>query len=140
MASQPLAFAATFFPNQDPIGQGLDIGNGTDGCYDIVGVVGNVRQDGLNSDPSPTMYGPFRQDVFSAMWVLVRTDGDPTALAPAARQAVLGIDRHLPAYSMSPLSAVVSESVTQQLRADRVRAPGRCGSRLLRAGASRDAD
>ena len=43
------AFAARHFPNEDPIGRGIDIGNGTDGFYQIVGVVGNVHHVGLEA-------------------------------------------------------------------------------------------
>ena len=57
------AFVDRYFPGEDPIGQGIDIGNGTDGYYEIVGVVGNVHQSGLDRDPSPTMYVPFKQDL-----------------------------------------------------------------------------
>ena len=74
-------FARAHFPGEDPIGQGIDIGNGTDGFYEIVGVVGGVRQDSLERQPGPTMYVPFTQSAFSAMWVVVRTKGEPTALS-----------------------------------------------------------
>ena len=47
------AFVRRHFPNEDPIGQGIDIGNGTDGFYEIVGVVGNVHYDGLDDDAAP---------------------------------------------------------------------------------------
>jgi putative ABC transport system permease protein len=102
------------FPNEDPIGQGLDIGNGTDGFYEIVGVVGTVRYLGLDTTPNPTMYVPYKQDVFSTMWIVARSDGDPARAAAGARQAVQQIDRGLPAYSMMPLATVVSESVAQR--------------------------
>ena len=50
------------------------------------------------------MYVPFKQDVFSTMWVVARTDGDAAAALPAPRaQAVREVDPGLPAYSMSPL-------------------------------------
>ncbi len=108
------AFVKQRFPEEDPLGHGIDIGNGTDGFYEIVGVVGNVHQSGLDAAPDPTMYVPYTQDVFSTMWMLARTDGDPASLAGAAREAVRAIDRTLPAYSLSPLSIVVSGSVAQQ--------------------------
>jgi len=108
------AFVKKFFPDQDPIGQGLHIGNGTDGFFDVVGVVGSVRYDGLDTTAAPTMYVPLAQDTFSSMWVLTRARGEPTALAAAARQAVRAIDPTLPAYSMSPLATVVSDSVAQR--------------------------
>ena len=107
-------FVDRYFPNEDPIGKGLDIGNGTDGFYRIVGVVGNVRQDSLDSRPSPTMYVPYTQDVFSGMWVVVRSQGDATQLSGMARQAVRDIDSGLPAFAMTPLTDVVSESIAQR--------------------------
>jgi putative ABC transport system permease protein len=108
------AFAARHFPDQDPIGQRLDIGNGTDGFYEIVGVVGNVHYSGLDANPFPTMYVPYRQDVFSTMWVVAGTDGDPRQLSSAARLAVREIDSRLPTYSMTPLADVVSDSLGQR--------------------------
>jgi len=104
-------FARQHFPNEDPIGRGLDIGNGTDGFYQIVGVAGKVRQEGLDANPSPTMYVPFRQDAYSSMWVVARTDGDPLQLTSAARRAVRDVDAALPAYSVSALETIVTESV-----------------------------
>jgi putative ABC transport system permease protein len=108
------AFVDRHFPDEDPIGKGIDIGNGTDGFYEIVGVVGDVRHAGLDSDPTPTMYVPFRQDMFGGMWVVASTDGDPADLAPVARQVIRELDARLPAAQMGPLSAVLSESVAQR--------------------------
>ena len=67
-------FADRHFPDRDPIGQGIDIGNGTDGFYEIVGVVGNIRDASLEANPAPTMYVPFDQDPFSGD-VSRRADG-----------------------------------------------------------------
>jgi putative ABC transport system permease protein len=108
------AFARRHFPDEDPTGRGIDIGNGTDGFYQIVGVVGSVRYEGLGSAPEPTMYVPFKQDVFSTMWVLARTDGDPAQQSSAARLAVSAIDPSLPAYSIVTLASVVSDSIAQR--------------------------
>jgi putative ABC transport system permease protein len=107
-------FVERHFPDQDPIGQGIDIGNGTDGFFKIVGVVGNVRHDDLESNPSPTMYAPFGQDAFGGMWVVVRTKGDPTLVSAAARQAVRDMDNTLPAFAMTPLTRAVYESFAQR--------------------------
>ena len=100
------AFAARHFPDEDPIGRGLDIGNGTDGFYQIVGVVGNVHHVDLEASAAPTMYVPFRQDVFSTMWIVARSDRDPAQLVASARQTVREIDPALPAFAMTPLRDV----------------------------------
>ena len=108
------AFVRRHFPGEDPIGRGIDIGNGSDGFYEIVGVVRDVHHGGLDASADPTMYVPYRQDVFSAMWVMVKTQGDPAQMAGAARLAVREVDPSLPAFSMTPLAEVVSDSVAQR--------------------------
>ena len=108
------AFAARHFPGEDPIGRGIDIGNGTDGFYEIVGIVGNVRHEGLDEAPRPTMYVPFAHDAFSTMTLMVRTTGDPAEFAGTARQALREIDPALPAFAVAPLSTVLTESVAQR--------------------------
>jgi len=107
-------FVDRYFPDRDPIGQGIDIGNGTDGFFEIVGVVGGIRDDSLEANPAPTMYIPFAQNTFSGMWVVARTPGDPAALPAAVRQTIRSIDSTLPAFAMAPLTTVVSESVAQR--------------------------
>lgn len=108
------AFARTHFGEEDPIGHAIDIGNGTDGVYRIVGIVGSVRHEGLAAAPRATMYVPYKQDVFRSMWLVARTQGDPMQLAGAMRRAVGEIDPALPAFAMTALSTIVSDSVAQR--------------------------
>ena len=108
------AFVQRHFPDEDPIGRGIDIGNGTDGFYEIVGIVGDVRHGGLDATAAPTMYVPYKQDVFSSMWMVVRTAGEPSSMAGAARQAVRDVDSALPAFSIMPLTDVIGESVAER--------------------------
>lgn len=107
------AFVRKHYPGEDPLGRRIDIGNGTDDA-EIIGVVGSVNYTGLDALPSPTMYMPTTQDGFSTLWVMARTDRDPNALQPTVRQIVRDLDSNLPAYSMTPLVEVVSESVAQR--------------------------
>jgi putative ABC transport system permease protein len=115
-ANQPVAivdqaFVDKYFPNQDPIGQALHIGNGSKNFVDIVGVVGSIHYAGLDAVPAPTMYVPIAQDTFSTIWVVERADGDPGQLAAGARQAVATIDPLLPTYLMTPLTQIVNDSI-----------------------------
>jgi putative ABC transport system permease protein len=104
-------FVDRHFPGEDPMGRGIDIGNGTDGFYEIVGVVGNVHEAGLEQPPGPTMYVPYAMDPYSGMSIVARTPGEPAALSAAVRQTVASIDATLPAFALTPLTDVVSDSV-----------------------------
>ncbi len=108
------AFVQRHFADQDPIGQRLEIGNGTDGSCEIVGVVGTVSHNGLDAEARPTMYVPLTQDAFNTMWIVARTAGDPSALTSSVRQVLSSIDRTLPAYSITPLSQVLDDSVADR--------------------------
>jgi predicted permease len=104
-------FAKRHFAGENPIGHAIAIGNGTNGYYEIVGVVGSVRHEGLDTNGRPTMYVPLRNDVFSTMWVMVKTAEEPQALAPTARQVLRELDTAIPAASLEPLDTVITESV-----------------------------
>jgi len=66
----------------------------------IVGVVGNVSQMGLDTKPMPEVYHPFSQEPSSAMVVMIRTKGEAAALAPTVRAEVGSIDRNVPIQSL----------------------------------------
>jgi predicted permease len=95
------AMAKKFWPNADPIGQQLTIGKGLgpefeEPAREIVGVVGNVRQEGLQNGDSPAIYVPFAQMPVRGMYVMARTRVPPETVAEPARRAVQTIDRDLP--------------------------------------------
>jgi putative ABC transport system permease protein len=108
------AFARRHFADENPIGQGLDIGNGSDGFYEVVGVVGNVRHSGLDADAAPTMYVPYTQDIFAQMWILARAEGDPAALTNGLRQALRETDPSIPMSSVATMSSILGDSVAQR--------------------------
>jgi putative ABC transport system permease protein len=109
------SFARTYFPGTNPIGQQLQIENGGPvSVSTIVGVVGDVLYRGLDVTAGPTMYKPFAQDVFSTTWVLVHAKGTPAAASGAARDVLHHLDASLPAFSMNPLTTIVSDSVSQR--------------------------
>ena len=108
------AFARRYFPGTSAIGSRIDIGNGIDGFYEIVGVVGDVRHARLDAEAAPTMYVPYTQDVFSGMWLVVRTQGDPGQQAGAVRQVIRALDGTLPAFSIVPLAEIVDDTVAQR--------------------------
>jgi predicted permease len=67
---------------------------------EIVGVVGNVSQMGLDGEPAPGFYYAFSQHPSEAMVVMIRTTGDPVASMPDARRRVSALDRNVPIQSL----------------------------------------
>lgn len=118
-ADAPLAavvnakFARQRFSNQDPIGHRIKIGNptGPNPWWTIVGVVGDIRQMGIDVSPEAEIYfaanqltlnGPF----FWPQQLVVRTTADPLALASAVRQAVWAVDGDQPVSRIQSMSQV----------------------------------
>jgi putative ABC transport system permease protein len=108
------AFARQHFAGEDPIGRRIDIGNGNERLWEIVGVVGSVNYEGLHATPRPTMYAPFSTEPFRTMWMMVKTAGDPNDFAPTARQVLRELDPAIPAAALQRLDAVITESVAQR--------------------------
>jgi predicted permease len=98
------ALARTLFPNGDAVGQRIDPGWNEDG-YEIVGVVGSIREFGIVRDPRPALYWPFPvpNPTRSQFFILRTAGGDPLAVLPAVREALAELDRNLPLYDVMTL-------------------------------------
>lgn len=112
-------FAHTYFPNQSPIGQHIQLGATPDPnvpWMEIVGVVSDVRQS-LVSESSSEMYVPFRQaDLVLPVLTLslvVRTTGDPLAQTNAIRSAVRNIDPNQPVTAIRSMQENVTQSISE---------------------------
>lgn len=113
------AFAQTYFPNQSPIGQHVQVGATPDPqvpWMEIVGVVGGVKQ-ALASESAAEMYVPFRQAdqvlPVGAMSIVVRTAGDPLALANALRAVAARIDPAQPVTGIGTMEENVAKSISE---------------------------
>lgn len=86
------AFARRFFPNEDPIGKRfcIDPTNKTY-WYEIVGVVGDMHRQGLDRRAVPEFFGPLIPMPSARSDLLVRTSGDPMAMASTIREMVLSM-------------------------------------------------
>lgn len=104
------AAADLLFPGREAIGQVIQFW-GADRL--IVGVAGNEKLHGLTEATPPAVYVPITQVPTSAV-LLVRTDGDPSALADAVRAAIWSVDPALAIHGVEPLRATVAASVAQR--------------------------
>ena len=117
------SMAHRFWPGEDPLGKELKpefdrmksywIPESRDIPLVIVGVVGDVNRDGLETSRLPQMYLPYRQAPSSFMSLMLRTHGDPLSLLPQVRRAVSAIDPDQPVFDAKTLEDVVSESFSR---------------------------
>ena len=80
---------------------------------EIIGVVGDVHQIGLDTSPEPTVYWPHPELVMSGMTILVRTSNDPLAMVSAARNELQQIDPELPMAAVAPMDQLLADSLSR---------------------------
>jgi putative ABC transport system permease protein len=80
---------------------------------EIVGIVANINQFGLEKEHKPTFYAPFRQEDAVALNLIVRTAADSAALLPALRARILAADKFTAITRVRTLEDLVSASVAQ---------------------------
>jgi putative ABC transport system permease protein len=107
-------FAQRYFPGSDPIGQKITIDmKDTNVPSEIVGVVGDIHAGALSAAPWPTTYWPYPELAYSQMTMVVRTETDPLALAPPAREIVQGLDKDEPISHVATMDQLISDSVAR---------------------------
>ncbi|HKP86789.1 MAG TPA: ABC transporter permease [Blastocatellia bacterium] len=107
------AFAEEFFPGEDPVGQHLSIDVGEPWKGEIVGVVGDIRHNGLAVEPWREMYVNQYQTPLAEMNLVVRATGNPAQLTPAIRGEVQALDKDVPVHNVRTMDDLVSESVAR---------------------------
>jgi putative ABC transport system permease protein len=115
--------AHRFWPGQDPIGKRIGINYTGPGrrsesaprMREIVGIVGNMKQDSLEAPPAPAVYLPYLQDEtnhnMATMSLFVRTEGNPMALADNVRDRIHAIKLDQPVQNVQNVAELVSQSV-----------------------------
>lgn len=110
--------AERYWPGEDPLGQQIWFFQ-TDGPrHTIVGIVGNVKFDGIDS-AHPTFYHPYEQAVDWAPHmtrtnsIVTRTSGDPSAVAAVTREAVRELDPNLPILTQWSMHEIVDIAVAR---------------------------
>ena len=102
--------AQHYFPNENPLNRTLSVpGDEKKRHFEIVGVVGDVNQYGLEKDPVDTIYVPLEQEPDSGVTVMIRTSGEPMNYVKQLRAAV---------YSIDPEQPITKIKTLDQLRGD----------------------
>jgi putative ABC transport system permease protein len=115
------ALAKQHFPGERAIGQQIRFYSSRPGgtpppSREIVGVVRDVRQDGVRAKPMPQMYAPYAQNSWAFLSFFMLTTGDPSALAASVQRIVTAVDPERPARDVLTTQAIVRGS-TERHRA-----------------------
>lgn len=101
--------AKMLWPGQNPIGRHLVFSSSTQA--EVVGVIGDVRQSGLDVPPQPEFYTSAWQMLFSQVAIAVHTRVAPESVAGAVRQAIWAVDPDQPITDMATMEEIVDSEV-----------------------------
>lgn len=109
------AMQRRYFAGEDPIGKRLNLGSQREPSWaEIVGVVGDAKYRGLESETQPAIYQSSLQNPSWAMFLIVKTEvSDPLSLASAVRNEVTALDRELPVRQVSTMEQRISAALIQ---------------------------
>ena len=110
--------ARRFFGSDDALGRAMSLpllrdGRTTSAEMTLVGVVANIRYAGLGAPPDDAVFRPFAQQPWVAPFLVVRTVGDPAALAATLRRGIAAADRGIVVSSVSPLDQLVTDAAAE---------------------------
>jgi putative ABC transport system permease protein len=109
------ALATRLWPNDNPLGKRIRVGGVSGATRTVIGVTGNIRHSGLDAKTTMQWYVPERQfDADNMEVLIVRTVGDPAALAPAVRRTIAAIDPTQPIVKIATMEDVVAASTSQR--------------------------
>jgi putative ABC transport system permease protein len=107
--------ADRFYPNGDALGRRFRTGGPerpNNPWMRIVGIVGDVKYDGLAQPAAPAFYLPFQQHPWRTQYVVLRTGVDPAAVVSAVREAIWSIDRELPVARVRTMDQLLATATS----------------------------
>ncbi len=103
-----------YFANDDPIGRRVQVFGPTGPWFTITGVVGDVRQIGLEEPPFEEMYTSARTNVGQEMAMVVRTAGDPEALQATVTRAIREADPEQPVFAVMSMDQLIANASAER--------------------------
>ncbi len=103
--------AKRHWPNEDPIGRRVRIGGDSAPWATIVGIVGDVRMRGPRQATQVETYIPYWQAPEAGINVVLKTTGDPQALAEPLRRVVKEIDPAIAVAGVQTMDGIVADSI-----------------------------
>jgi predicted permease len=106
--------ARTFFPNQNPIGKRFTTSPGGNEYIEVVGVVGDAKYENVRDPAPPTMYDSFMQNPRASAFLLLRTAGMASTVAPAVRQTIHDVAPNLPIVTITTQTQAIERRFSQE--------------------------
>lgn len=107
--------ARRYFPNENPVGRRLTMKDwGPPLTGEIVGVAGDVKENGLDAATQPEIYWPYPQFPSPFNSLIVKTLGDPLQLVAAVKSQIWAVDREQPIANVTTMSDVIAASVANR--------------------------
>ena len=103
-------FARTFFPKGEALGRRIQVSDGGPNPCEIVGVIKDVKNFGLEGKPPSEMYFPYRQRSSGYFSIVVRTKAEPASMAGLLRDTVLAIDKDQPIHNIRTMDQLLVNS------------------------------
>jgi predicted permease len=105
--------ARRFFPDEDPVGKRINLGDASEpNMTEIIGVVNDVKAFGLEQETHVDLYRPFVQAPFPLIAFAVRTAGDPMSFVGAVRSEIWSVDKDQPVFKVISMEQLAAESIT----------------------------
>ena len=111
------AMARRLWSGRDPLGKRFKVGpaDSQRPWFTVVGVVGDMRRQGLEKEPIPQMFEPLAQNPSRLVTLLVKTAGnDPLKMVGSVQAAVRQVEKHAPIYGVTPLEAQLDAFLTER--------------------------
>jgi predicted permease len=109
------SMAKKFWPNEDPIGKHLTLSFSPEKPCEIVGIVGDVKQDNLDAmEPAPTLYSASGQWNSRGLAVVVRGRLPLDAITPAIKDVIARSNPNQPVRNVQTLQSIVDESIADR--------------------------
>ena len=107
-------FARKNFPGEDPLGKRVIIYMKDENLpSEIIGIVGDSKHMGLDSEIEPMAYWPHSELAYPFMTVVIRTRGDAAKIAPAARRVIQTLDSEQPIADVRTMESLLADSVAR---------------------------
>jgi putative ABC transport system permease protein len=107
--------ARRHWAGESPVGQKISFGEGEERMtFEIVGVVGDVRHEGLDSQPRAEFFMAHAQDSSGSMLFVVRTKGDPQSILQAAKKEIWAVNKDIPFSRAVTMNQLVSKSLGER--------------------------